>query len=248
MKLIVFISNMAINSLSIIRCVSQCVLEALSLLFQPYIKFALGIAIWSIINVITSLTLSFIILYKRYKFTFISSLLTLSVFFLGGCGESNREKEISERIEKNRKEKHNYISNIVNKFEIKYCWDTVHHNHSIDYQYILNTKYQLINDFSISDIYTKNETNYASIEVGLFEKIYFELECTQEQVNILREKKSYSKDFQNETLLIVSISQIRKISYPVTIEYYDEDYDSSVESEVEEGFKARGKLFDIVKF
>jgi hypothetical protein len=116
MKLIVFISNMAINLFSIIKRISQYVLEALSLFFQPYIKFALGIVIWSIINDISSLTLSFSVLYKKYKFSFISSLLILSVFFLGGCGESNRDKEISERHEKNRKEKHNYISNIIDKF------------------------------------------------------------------------------------------------------------------------------------
>lgn len=179
---------------------------------------------------------------------FIGSLFILSLFFFGGCGESSREKEIRERIEQDRKEKDNYISNIVSQFGIKYCWDSIYFEHSIDYQPVLNTQYQLINNFSISDIYTKNGSTYTFITVGLFEKIYFELECTQEQIDLLRNKKTYSDNSQNETLLIVSVSEIKKINFPVTIEYYDDDFNYSTESDDEEGFKANGRLVDLVRF
>jgi hypothetical protein len=46
----------------------------------------------------------------------------------------------------------------------------------------------------------------------------------------------------------VSVSEIKKINFPVTIEYYDDDFNSSTESDEEEGFKANGRLVDLVRF
>jgi hypothetical protein len=182
------------------------------------------------------------------KSKFTGTLFILSLLFFGGCGESSSEKKIRERIEQNRQEKDNYLSNIVSQFGIKYCWDSIYFEHSIDYQPVLNTQYQLINDFSISDIYSKNGSTYTFIKVGLFENIFFELECTQQQIDLLRNKNTYSDNLQNETLLIVSVSEIKKMNFPVTIEYYDDDFNSSTESDEEEGFKANGRLVDLVRF
>jgi hypothetical protein len=148
------------------------------------------------------------------------------------------EKQNTEQFETNKKK---VIDSLVSKYNIIYSWDTlgfqIINNYSINYKPIIDSKYQLIDNIEISDIYEKGSVEYVSIKTGYYPSFYFDFPITKEQ-----EKKLVQTD--GDLIIVVSIAQLRKIK--LSIEGEIEDEGTTVNLANSNDFIGKGKIIDIL--
>ncbi len=158
----------------------------------------------------------------------------------------NSEEEKKTEKEKNanelrKQEKEKVIEKLVSKYNITYSWDTLGFKHcdfSTDFNPIINSKYQLLERIDINDIYEKDSIVYISIKSGLYPAFYFDFPITMEQEIKLRQN-------DNDIILVVSISSIRKIKFSLEGEIEDSE-SARVHLEKSDDFIGNGKIIDIV--
>lgn len=135
-------------------------------------------------------------------------------------------------------QKEKIVSALVSEYAISYSWDTLSFNYSVEYQPIMKTKYQLIEDFEVSDLYFQDSTEYLSIHTGFFPTFYFDFPVTRIQA-----EKFINMD--NDLILVVSISSIKKIKFDVKGENIDNE-SITVNLEGSFDFTGKGILKDII--
>lgn len=152
------------------------------------------------------------------------------------CGLNNEARE-KEKREQQKKERLRIIDGIVSKYSINYMWDTIDYSFSIDFRPVISSKYQLIGDFEITDIYEKDSCEYVSLNTGYYSNCYFNFPISHEQENIL-------KNEDDDRVLVVSITDIRKIKF--TLEGECDEDGASVNLENSFSFSGNGKIIDII--
>ncbi len=165
--------------------------------------------------------------------------------FIYSCGPSESE----ENAELDKMEKQQFrdktIRNLINQYGIKYSWDTLSFEHSIDYQKIIDSEIQMVQNFEILDIFKENENIYIKLQVGLMDDLYVILNCNQNQLDAIKDSENKGP-FHSKMIFVVSVNEIKKMNFQVSAENYDEEY-PSIELDEEAGFLAKGKLIDVIK-
>ena len=178
----------------------------------------------------------------KLKFTFYSILICITIF---SCGPSEAEKLAKLKIKENKEAKDQAIRNIKNQYGIKYSWDTISFEHSIDYQKVIDSEIQMIQNFEILDVFKQNDDIKIKLRVGFLDELFVILNCNQNQIDALKNGKNKTI-FNLNTILVVSVNEIKKMNFQVSAEDYDEEY-PSLELDEEAGFLAKGKLIEVVK-
>jgi hypothetical protein len=171
----------------------------------------------------------------------ISILILTSILFSCISEEEKKTEKEKNAKELSKQEKEKVIDKLVSKYNITYSWDTLgllHYRFSVDFNPIINSKYQLIERININDIYEKDSIKYISIKSGFYPAFYFDFPITMEQEIKLRQK-------DNDIILVVSISSIRKIKLSLEGEIEDSE-NARVHLENSKDFIGKGKIIDIV--
>ena len=84
---------------------------------------------------------------------FYLSYLLILIIFLLGC-ESDK-KQVAESDVSFENKNDIIFQDLTDKYDIKYSLDTLIYRHSIEFEDMLNTDYQMLSKFSIHDIYRK---------------------------------------------------------------------------------------------
>lgn len=166
-------------------------------------------------------------------------LLTVLISLLFGCTsqEEKKRQEEEKYFQQQVDEKIRIIDNLTTKFNIHYKWDTLNYDFSLDYNPVIKTKYQLIDDIEVINIYSKDSSEYISIKSGIDRAFYFDFPITKEQ----------ETKFLNESdlILIVSISDLNKIQFEFTGEVEASDY-AKVNLDLSNDFIGRGNIIKII--
>lgn len=181
----------------------------------------------------------------------ISIIILLSILI--ACKPSKEKKTKDENNSKKlirQQEMKKVVDSLVLKYDIKYIWDSLdwkQYHYTIDFKPVINSKYQLISKYSIDDFYEKDTSEYISIETHRPE-YYFDFPISKEQKKIILQT-SDSWGFKNNTILVVSINDIRKIKLEIKGEVEGEDEDDKsaiINLENSYSFIGKGKIIDIV--
>ena len=139
-----------------------------------------------------------------FKVVGITSIILFISYFLFFY-ETEKQKEAKERFRRGElfiKTKKYIIEKLTEKYKVKYKWDTLNYNFGIDYEPVINSENQLIENFDVGDVYKKDSKEYISIRVENSPNyFYFDFPITQEQEAKLR----------TNVLLIVNISEVEKL-------------------------------------
>lgn len=180
-----------------------------------------------------------------------NKLLTLLMFALlfSACSPEQEEKTVGDELieEQERKnyeqKKTNEINKLVSKYNIKYNWDTLSYEFSLEYKPIVNSGYQLATDFWVQDIFEKDGAVYALIRIFGLTSLYVEFPISKEQENKLI---SYHKGALNECLLVVNITYIQKIKCELAAVARENGESPSLIIADSEDFFGKGTIVDIV--
>lgn len=191
------------------------------------------------------LVVTFIKIEKMIK-RIILVLVTLSQII--SCGSEPEKKvtvitkEEQEKIQKGLKEKEKLkvISELTSKYNIAYNIDTVRFRYSIDCEPILKSKYLLTELFFINDIFKIDSIHFVTINVrgrnGAIGNLTFPI--SKEQIQLFTNKELVN-------ILVVHISEIKKIKFVFKGEVEDEEW-ASVSLANSTGFTSKGELIEIV--
>jgi hypothetical protein len=167
-----------------------------------------------------------------------TNIILSIVYILFFCGCSNeKENQLKEDQKKQKKQveyRKKVIDKLSKKYNISFNLDTINYPYSINYKPIIESKYQLIENFYISDIYNKDKIDYVALTSGYYSSIYF---------NFPIEKNHLIKLLSNnKCVLIVSITEIKK--FQATFKTADnEDVTINFDSE---DFIGKGKIVDVI--
>jgi hypothetical protein len=166
-------------------------------------------------------------------------ILISSYILLFGCTSQEEKKKQEEELPEQHQadEKEKVISNLAKKYNITYKWDTLNYDYSINYRPVIETKYQLIADIEVIDIYTKDSREFVSLKSGLYPTFYFDFPISKEQEN-----KFLNGD---GLILIVSIDEIRKLRFELAGEIEDSE-SARVNLDISTAFIGKGKIIEIV--
>ena len=153
--------------------------------------------------------------------------------------EANRikEKKISEQNETNA------INNLVSKYNIKYNWDTLSYEFSLEFRPFINSGPQLATDVEVLDIFEKDGAVYAFIRIGWSPSFYVEFPISKEQEN---ELISYGNGAFNKCLLVVNITSVQKIKYELASVVREGGENASLVIADSDDFFGKGTIVDIV--
>lgn len=201
-------------------------------------------------------------LLKRFFRIVLTAIIPIGIFlwcisYIVAVVLSNREKKKSEQVEFEKSKaneikeekiyeqnKTNEINNLVSEHDIKYNWDTLYYEFSLEYSPVINSGYQLATDFWVQDIFEKDGAVYAFIEIsGSLSSFYFEFPISKEQENKLID---YHKGAFNECLLVVDVTSIQKIRYELKAVAHEDDAGASLVMRDSEDFFGKGTIVDIV--
>lgn len=141
-------------------------------------------------------------------------------------------------IKENQKvEKAALSKKLTSKYSIRYNWDTLSFDYSVEYKLILKSKNQLIGNIRINDIYEKDSIRYVSIVAGSYPSFYLDFPISLEQ-----ESKLLSDD--KDLIFVVSISEIRKLRFSLNSEIEDGE-PASVSLDNSDDFIGRGTIIEI---
>jgi hypothetical protein len=157
--------------------------------------------------------------------------------------EQSKTNEIKEEkiYEQN---KTNEINNLVSKYNLKYNWDTLSYEFSLEYKPIINSSYQLATDVWVQDIFDKDGVVYALLKINGYYSFYIEFPISKEQENKLIGYNN-NRAF-NACLLVVNITSIQKIKYELKALAHASDEDASLFIGDSEDFFGKGTIVDIV--
>lgn len=144
----------------------------------------------------------------------------LALLILFACGRNDEKSDRVKEIERRNSNKKNVKAELTKKYNIQYSFDTIDYYHSIQFNELLSSKYQLICDIEIHDIYLKNGVLILSVQTGLLPTYYFELSISKEQAKQIID---YDKSYFNKpkAALVIQTFEICKMKYPINYLDYD---------------------------
>lgn len=170
------------------------------------------------------------------------------------CSQSKEAIEGKEKIQLDVKNK------IMEKYNVKYSFDTIENfKYSIDFKDLISTKNQIVSDFSIIDIYEKENEYFLKVEALSINTFYFDLKIEEEELNKIRKLTTWEEYKKNEyyrnDILVVKVKNIKKIDFIIEgeigeyDEYFEEyDVDLNMNSSLFNGtFLCKGEFIDYIK-
>lgn len=165
------------------------------------------------------------------------SIILIVLALLFNCNQKEKQKE------KQQDKKSAQIEQINSKHGIKY---SINDCYDFDFSYQFNPAIkagkQLMEYYTIHDIYTKNGRNYVGIETY---KFYFDLLVENDE--ILKELKNNEDKYNRveNKILVLQLENIRKMPFVIDITEDGED----TYMEVTEGnrFIGKGKILQLIK-
>ena len=162
--------------------------------------------------------------------------------------------EVKKKEAKEKKDNEQYSiikdkikENLISKYSIKFELDTLTFPFEIDYKPVINSKYQLINQFAINNIYSKDSIEYISIRTGVdfyfyseyFPVFYFDFPITKDQEKEIRQNV-------NNITLVISIEKIQTIKFALEAEI-EESASAKIILKNSNNFIVKGKIIEIIK-
>jgi hypothetical protein len=147
--------------------------------------------------------------------------------------EQENDKKLQERL-------------LTEKYNIKYDWDTLAYNYSIQYDHIIDGDYQLISNLGISDIFKNDETYNLRIQCGYLPYYFIVRTDNFTQISPLLNKLNTDK-YYDDFLMVVEIKEIKKGLFELNAisevsEYEDASY---IELDPSISFFGTGNLIEI---
>lgn len=136
--------------------------------------------------------------------------------------------------------KEKIISELVSKYNIKYQWDTLDYNYSIDYKPVIESKYQLIDRIEINDVFEKDSIYFISVNISYYPSFYFTFPISQDQF-----EQIYNVADNTDLIFVVNITEIRKIQFTLNGKIEDTEY-ASVNLERSDDFIGKGRIIEII--
>lgn len=159
------------------------------------------------------------------------------------------------QIDADKKEKEQFIFDLVKKYNIKYEWDTLKYDYSINYLPVIESQYQLVNNFRINDIYEKEGDQFISIKTGYFPDdilfIYFldkdDLEpCFSFDLKVTTEQMDRLNKTKDDFILVVNITDIIKKQPYLLKGAANGESMENIELVTMPEFIGNGKLIDVI--
>jgi hypothetical protein len=174
-----------------------------------------------------------------------SKIICISLIFIVivGCSRNNEAINQEEQEKLIQQENEKIVYELSDKYSIKYSLDTIKYNYSLQFEDLLNTKYQLISRFRVQDIYNQDSITYVKVEIGKYPTYYLNLGIseTEQEKLLLHNKSHYSRA---NAVMVITLQEIRKID--LTFESYPEDQDYYlIEFESSRSFAGKGQLIEV---
>jgi len=186
--------------------------------------------------------------------------LGLFFFILASCTNQKEEKEFSSNSEKSDypiatsepkiDHKQLIIDSLTTLYDISYKLDTLrNYQFTIDYESVIASNCQLIERWSVHDIFRKDSIPYMKIHT--YRNGYLTFPLSEKQ---LLEIKSLAlndphtlRRVPRNLLLVVKLSEVRKIDYSIITSIEGEGEDAYADLDLDFGpFSFKGKIIDIV--
>lgn len=162
--------------------------------------------------------------------------LIIIIFIFISCNSRKEKTKAADEFENKEKQKQSIIEGLVAKYNIKYKVDTIYSDYSIDYKPIIESKYQLIEEFEINDIFEKDSILYISINpFGRIKELVLPIIKDQIELFTLHE---------GDFILVVSIKDVKKIKFSFEGNIEDED-NVNISLVNSLSFYAKGELVEI---
>lgn len=173
----------------------------------------------------------------------IFSLLLLCLLI--SCNQKKNEMTEKETLENQIEQKNEIIiSNLKEKYSIKYSLDTVRYKYTIQFEDMMRTKYQLIQRFGIQDIFVEDGISYINVlNVTTNRNLYLKLTIPETEKEKLLSQKASSSRFINAAL-VVSLNEFKKIDMIVKSNHDAIDY-CTIELTDSEGFFGNGQVAEV---
>ena len=178
---------------------------------------------------------------KKLTYIYLSILI---LFSCDATDELNNKKIKEQELFENKKE--TIISEITNKYQIKYCFDTISYIYTINYDKVIETNFQLIKNFQIIDIYKKENQNFITVNCGMYPSFYFDLIIKENELNKILNDNDSEYEYYNNSLIVVKINEIQKIKLGI-ISYPDDESNCSIEIDSYNDFIVKGEIIDFIK-
>lgn len=203
-------------------------------------------------------------LLKRFFRIVLPAILAIGIFLwivarvLDERAKSKSEQEEYEQSQANKikeekiyeQNKTNEINHIVSKYNIKYNWDTLSYEFSLEYRPVINSGYQLATWVELLDVFEKNGVAYALMRLGLFQSFYIEFPLSKEQEGkLLGNNNGGSCNClwsSCKCLLVVDITSVQKIKYELASVVRENGENASLVIDDSEDFFGKGTIVDIV--
>ncbi|WP_162425922.1 hypothetical protein [Pontibacter pudoricolor] len=166
----------------------------------------------------------------------IKILLQILFLLLVSCSPSEESSRI-EKLNRLNKQKEKLVNDLVIKYDVKYIIDTLNFKYSIDFHPVVNSRYQLIQDGDITDIYKRDSIDYITINTGYSPTFYIDLQANHKQIEQLRSGNNY-------VILVIDLESIKKLKFTLEGEFNSEFINLNLEDS--EDFKGTGKLIDVI--
>ncbi len=161
-----------------------------------------------------------------------------TTFIVVSCTSEKSKWEIVQE------KKNLMIGSLVPKYNIHYMLDTIDKQYTIDYYPIIESKYQLIKEYSINDIYQRDSVLYVSINpLGSIKTLI--LPISKDQMEIIRKKDA------TNNILVVGLNEVKKIKFAFEVSYPESDEEGNMEGDFDVSlensgsFYAKGELIEI---
>jgi hypothetical protein len=172
------------------------------------------------------------------KRTIMKKLIILcALVLLFSCNQEEKERAKSKQ---NRATK---IEEIKSRYGIKYSMVKLYDfDYSYQFNEVIKTEKQLLEYYTVHDIYTKNNQNYVKINLH---KYYFEL--LVEDKSILQEL--LDSGYSESNMLIIKLDHLKKMDF--VLDLYEDSYEDNTEFNMEvienEKFIGKGKILRLIK-
>lgn len=174
--------------------------------------------------------------YLKSNFEYIK-ILPLLILILTICSCGSKKSKFNKKTN-NEIAKH--TEQLTNKYNIKYKLDTLdwkYYNYTIDFEPIIDSKIQLLDNIYIIDIYSKDSINHVTLTCGYLPTFYLDFPIDENQKNILKEHDNYF-------LMAVKIKKIKKQKIRI-ISGIEED-ESYIDTDISDDFIGEGEIIEII--
>lgn len=176
------------------------------------------------------------------KITFISFIILTLV----ACGRNDKAINNGKQKELQMQNKEKIISELTDKYKIKFNWDSLNFKYSFQYDKIIESGYQLIDYIDITDIYYKDSISYVSFRTWSWPPFYFDVTVSQDMINKIIQYQSKNNSLEGaDIVLVVKIAEIKKIKLKID-SYSEDESDCNLELRASNGFIGKGEIVDLI--